>query len=154
MWPFTSKPKVPIRSTIDGATVKLVLDLALKGRKRNDCRHFAQKDATSVITRADVDAASRKAFMPWKAGTWECEDQARALIHEAQKIAANEGQSWALGTLRARAPRGLDGLHVYVFAVVQTTEGRFAGRDVAFFDPTARQWVSAAQLQDVDYSMT
>lgn len=153
MWPFTSKPKVPIRSTIDGATVKLVLDLALKGRKRNDCRHFAQKDATSVITRADVDAASRKAWMPWKAGTWECEDQARALIHEAQKIAANEGRSWAIGTLRARAPKSLDGLHVYVWAIV-LTEGRFAGRDAYFFDPTARQWVSAAQLQDVDYSMT
>lgn len=152
MWPFTSKAK-PLRSTIDGATVKALLDLALLHRTRRDYRHFAQKDTTSVITRSDVEAASRKSFMPWKAGTWECEDQARALVHEAQKMAANEGLSWAIGTLRARAPRGLDGLHVYVWAVV-LTEGRFAGRDVAFYDPTARQWVSAAELNDVDYSMT
>lgn len=152
MWPFTSKAK-PLRSTIDGATVKALLDLALLHRTRRDYRHFAQKDTTSVITRSDVEAASRKSFMPWKAGTWECEDQARALVHEAQKMAANEGRSWAIGTLRARAPRGLDGLHVYVWAVV-LTEGRFAGRDVAFYDPTARQWVSAAELNDVDYSMT
>lgn len=153
MWPFISKPKAPLRSTIDGATVKALLDLALRNRTRKDFRHFAQKDAMSVITRADVDAASRKAFMPWKAGTWECEDQARALIHEAQRIAANEGRSWAIGTLRARAPRGLD-LHVYVWAIVLSEGARFAARDVYFYDPTARSWTSAAQLIDVDYSMT
>lgn len=153
MWPFKSKPKIPLRSTIDGATVKALLDLALKGKKRHDYRHFAQKNTMSVITRADVDAASRKAFMPWKSATWECEDQARALVHEAQKIAANEGRSWAIGTLRARAPQGLDGLHVYVWAIV-LTEGRFAGRDVYFYDPTAQTWTSAAQLNDVDYTMT
>lgn len=152
MWPFTPKPK-PVRSAIDGATVKALLDLALLHRTRRDYRHFAQKDETSVVTRADVETASRKSYMPWKKGTWECEDQARALVHEAQKMAANEGRSWAIGTLRARAPRGLDGRHVYVWAVV-LTEGRFAGRDVAFYDPTARQWVSAAELNDVDYSMT
>lgn len=152
MWPFASKSK-PLRSTIDGATVKALLDLALRERKRKDYRHFAQKSETSVITLTDVETASRKSYMPWKAGTWECEDQARALVHEAQKMAANEGRSWAIGTLRARAPRGLDGLHVYVWAVV-LTEGRFAGRDVAFYDSTARQWVSASDLNDVDYSMT
>ena len=152
MWPFPSKAK-PVRSVIDGATVKALLDLALLHRTRRDYRHFAQKDTTSVITRSDVEAASRKSYMPWKKGVHECEDQARALVHEAQKMAANEGRSWAIGTLRARAPRGLDGLHVYVWAVV-LTEGRFAGRDVAFYDPTARQWVSAAELNDVDYSMT
>ena len=152
MWPFTSKTK-PLRSTIDGATVKALLDLALLHRTRRDYRHFAQKDETSVVTRADVETASRKSYMPWKTGTWECEDQTRALVHEAQKMAANEGRSWAIGTLRARAPRGLDGLHVYVWAVV-LTEGRFAGRDVAFYDSTARQWVSASDLNDVDYSMT
>jgi hypothetical protein len=100
-----------------------------------------------------VDKASRKAWMPWFAGKWECEDQSRALVHEAQKLAANEGRSWAIGTLRARAPKGLDGLHVYVWAIVQT-EGRFAGRDVYFYDPTAQSWASAADLHEVDYTMT
>lgn len=153
MWLFKSKPKTPLRSAIDGATVMALLDLALRGRKRADYRHFGQKETLSVITRADVDKASRKAWMPWFAGKWECEDQARACAHEAQKIAANEGRSWAIGTLRARAPKGLDGSHVYVWAIVQT-EGRFAGRDVYFYDPTAQDWTSAAELHEVDYTFT
>lgn len=151
MWPFTkNKPKQPLRSTIDGATVKALLDLSLRNRKRGDYRHLAQKDTMSVITRADVDKASRKAFMPWKSGVWECENQALALVHEAQKLAANEGLSWAIGVIRARPPQGIN-LHVYVWAIVHS-EGRFADRDVYFYDPTAQTWVSAADLNDVDYS--
>lgn len=153
MWPFTPKPKTSLRSTIDGATVKALLDAALSTRRRSDYRHFATKETTSVVTRADVETASRKAFKPWKEGVWECEDQARALVHEAQKAAANEGRSWAVGTLRARAPYGLDGLHVYAWAVVQT-EGRFAGREICVYDSTARRWVDVADLNDVDYTMT
>lgn len=152
MWPFSSKPKL-IRSTIDGSTVKALLDLALQNRKTDNYRHIGQKTTMSVITRADVDKASRKAWMPWRAGIHECEDQARALVCEAQKIAANEGHSWAIGTIRARAPRGIEGLHIYVFAIV-LTEGRFAGRDVYFYDPTEQSWASASELYDVDYSMT
>jgi hypothetical protein len=153
MFPWFSKPKTPLRSAIDGATVKLLLDIALQGRKRADYRHIGQKESLSVIIRADVDKANRKAWMPWFAGKWECEDQSRALVHEAQKLAANEGRSWAIGTLRARAPKGLDGLHVYVWAIVQT-EGRFGDRDVYFYDPTAQSWASAADLHEVDYTMT
>ncbi len=152
MWPFTAKPKTPLRSAVDGATVMALLDLSLRGRKRHDYRHFSQKDTLSVITRADVDKASRKAFMPWFAGKWECEDLARACVNEAQKLAANEGRSWAIGTLRARAPRGI-GLHVYAWAIVQS-EGRFGDRDVCFYDPTAQSWTSAAQLHEVDYTMS
>lgn len=152
MWPFTSKPKTPLRSAVDGATVMALLDLALRGRKRHDYRHFSQKDTLSVITRADVDKASRKAFMPWKKDVWECENIALAVMHEAQKIAANEGRSWAIGILRARAPRGV-GLHVYIWAIVQS-EGRFGDRDVYFYDPTAQSWASAAELHEVDYTMT
>lgn len=152
MWPFKSKPKTPLRSAVDGATVAALLDLSLRGRKRHDYRHFGQKDTLSVITRADVDKASRKAWMPWFAAKWECEDQARALVHEAQKIAANEGRSWAIGALRARAPRGI-GLHVFVWAIVQS-EGRFGDRDVYFYDPTAQSWTSAAELHEVDYTMS
>jgi ParB-like chromosome segregation protein Spo0J len=151
MWPFSKKTK-PIRSTIDGATVKALLDLALRDRKSHNYRHLSQKNTLSVIFRADVDKASRKAWMPWYAERHECEDQARALVHEAQKIAANEGRSWAIGTLRASAPLGM-GLHVYVWAIV-LNEGRFADRDVYFYDPTAQSWVAKEALHDVDYSMT
>jgi len=153
MWLFSSKPKPPPRSAIDGATVKALLDLALQGRKRSDYRHFGQKETLSVITRADVDKASRKAWMPWFAGRWECEDQARACVHEAQRMAANEGRSWAIGTLRARAPKGIDGYHVYVWAIVQG-EGKFAGRDAYFYDATAQDWVGVEELHDVDYTFT
>jgi hypothetical protein len=150
MFSWFSKPKAPLRSAIDGATVKLLLDIALQGRRRADYRHIGQKESMSVITRADVDKASRKAWMPWDAGKWECEDQARALVNEAQKIAANEGRSWAIGTLRARSPQGI-GLHVYIWAIVQA-EGRLGDRDVYFYDPTAQSWASAADLREVDYT--
>lgn len=43
MWLFRSKPKAqPLRSTIDGATVEALLDLALKGRKRNVLRFVSR----------------------------------------------------------------------------------------------------------------
>jgi hypothetical protein len=151
MWFFSRKPKT-IRNTIDGATVMALLDLSLRGRKRSDYRHISQKEIFSVITRADVDRASRKAFMPWKADAWECENIAMACLNEAQKMAANEGRSWAMGILRARAQRGIS-LHVYVWAIV-LNEGRFADRDVYFYDPTAQSWVAKEELRDVDYSMT
>jgi len=131
----------------------MLLDHALKGRKTDNYRHIGQKTTMSVITRADVDKASRKAWVPWVAGIHECEDQARALVCEAQKMAANEGRSWAIGTLRSSAPNGLEGLHVYVWAIV-LTEGRFADRDVYFYNPTEQTWASASELYDVDYSMT
>lgn len=153
MWPFDAKPKVATRSAIDGATVKALLDLALRGRKRDDYRHFAQKDTLSVVTMDDVAKANNKAYAPWKKDVWECEDIARSMVNEAQKMAANEGRSWAVGTLRARAPKGVDGLHVYVWAII-LTEGRFAGRDVVFYDPTARQWTSAGLLYDADYTLS
>lgn len=152
MWPFSSKAKAPLRSTIDGATVKALLDLALKSVRTSNYRHLAQKQTLAVITLADVERASAKSYSPWVKDTWECEDQARSLIDTAQRLAANEGRSWAIGTLRADAPNG-DGLHVYVWAIV-LTEGRFAARDVVFFDPTARMWASAGKLNSVDYSMT
>ena len=153
MFPWFSKAKAPLRSAINGATVKALLDLALQGRKRADYRHLGQKESLSVITRADVDKASRQSWMRWIFGAWECEDQSRSLIDKAQRIACVEGRSWAIGTLRARAPKGLDGLHVYVWAIVQA-EGRFAGRDVYLYDPTAQSWASAADLHEVDYTMT
>jgi hypothetical protein len=153
MFSWFSKPKATLRSSIDGATVKTLLDLALQGRKRADYRHLGQKESLSVITREDIEEAARKAWRKYVKGAWECENQATAVMHHAQVLASAERRSWAMGILRARAPQGLDGLHVWVWAVVQT-EGRFAGRDVCFFDATAQSWSRKEDLHEVDYTMT
>ncbi len=152
MWPFTSKPK-PVRSAIDGATVRALLNAALSGSKAANYRHISQKDTLSVVLPADIEAAAKKAFMPWQKDVWECEDQARALVHEAQKMAANEGRSWAVGTLRADDPTKASGLHVLVWAVA-LLPGRFAERAVICYDATAQKWRGISTLTGVDYTLT
>lgn len=152
MWPFTPKPK-PVRSAIDEATVKALLNAALSGSKAANYQHISQKDTLSVILPSDIEAAAKKAFMPWRKDVWECEDQARALVHEAQKMAANEGRSWAVGTLRADDPTKASGLHVLVWAVA-LLPGRFAERAVICYDPTAQKWRGISTLTGVDYTLT
>lgn len=153
MWPFTTKPKAPARSTIDGATVKALLNAALSGSKAANYRHLGQKAIASVILTSDLEAAAKKAFMPWKKDVWECEDQARALVNEAQKLAANEGRSWAIGTLRADDPTKESGMHVLVWAVA-LLPGRFAERAVICYDATAQKWRGISTLTGVDYTLT
>ena len=152
MWPFTPKPK-PVRSAIDGAMVRALLNAALSGSKAANYRHISQKDTLSVVLPADIEAAAKKAFMPWQKDVWECEDQARALVHEAQKMAANEGRSWAVGTLRADDPTKASGLHVLVWAVA-LLPGRFAERAVICYDATAQKWRGISTLTGVDYTLT
>ena len=152
MWPFTSKPK-PVRSAIDGATVRALLNAALSGSKAANYRHISQKDTLSVVLPADIEAAAKKAFMPWQKDVWECEDQARALVHEAQKIAANEGRSWAVGTLRADDPTKASGMHVLVWAIA-ILPGMFAERAVICYDATAQKWRGISTLTGVDYTLT
>jgi len=150
MFSFFKRSK-PARAVIDGATVHVLLDNALRGRKAPNYRHLAQKQRMAVIGYAEIEKASAKSFAPWVEGRWECEDIARSLIDTAQRTAANEGLSWAVGTLRAQ--KSLDELHVYAWAIVHR-EGRFADRDVVFYDPTARKWVGADELKNVDYTLT
>ena len=145
------KRKQPKRSIIDGESVKLLLDSSLRLRKTTNYRHLAQKERMAVITFADIEKASAKSFAPWVEGRWECEDIARSLVDAAQRMAANEGLSWAIGTLRADGDG--DTLHVYVWAIIHR-EGPFADRDVVFYDPTIRRWVGADELNNVDYTLT
>lgn len=149
---FTTSKKVPSRSRIDGATVEGLLSLKLRDRKRANYRHLPTKGTTAVPTMADIEAAEKKAFRPWLKDAWECEQQAIELVQQCQKIAANEGLSWAVGIMRARPASG-DGLHVYVFAVVHATDGRFADRDVRFYDATARRWVGVEAFSGVDFTL-
>lgn len=153
MWPFKSKPKPPARTAIFGETVHVLLNAALVGNKTSHYRHLSQKSTLSVITTSDIEAAAKKAYMPWRKDAWECEDQARALVNEAQRMAANEGRSWAIGTLRAEDPSKSSGLHVLVWAIV-LLPGRFTERAVVCYDATAQQWRGISTLTGVDYTMT
>jgi len=150
MWFFKAKPKAPQRSVIDGVTVQMLLDRALKGRKRADYRHIPQKGEMSVVTTGDIEAAAKQAYRPWLRNCWECEQQALEVVQCAQKIAANEGRSWAMGILRAVDPSTISGLHVMVWAVVQLPDGR----GVVCYDATNRHWRGISTLTGVDYTLT
>lgn len=128
------KPVAPSRRVLDIETVRTLLKHAIKGHVQTNYRDIWTKEKMATITAADVEEASRKSFMPWAKNRWECEDQARALIDAAQRKAANEGMTWAIGELHADLPgQILDGpRHVYVWAVISSS--------IAFYNPTAREW--------------
>lgn len=146
------KRKPPQRPRIHSAALSALLHGAL--HKRGDYDHMAQKDIMAVITVADVLRAADAAFMPWRENVWECEDQARAVIHHAQRMAANEGCSWAVGTLRAQPPpsRPQHTRHVYVWAVV--TEENSPAQKLVIYDATARGFISREYVREVDYTIT
>lgn len=152
---FIPKPSVK-RRLLTGAVVRSLVTMALQGRVSSNFRAFLQKDWMAVTTRADLAAVANKAWIPWRRAQWECEDQARAVIDAAQRKGANEGCSWACGTLRSEmtAPEGM--LHVYIWALVEHPGSTRTNpqSEVAFFDPTALKWVEASALRNVDYLLT
>lgn len=149
---FQAKAKF-FRSSVDGATVRTLLDAALSGSKAPNYRHLGQKAIASVILPSDIEAAAKKSFMPWQKDVWECEDQARALVNEAQRMAANEGRSWAIGTLRADDPTKASGLHVLVWAICYLP-GKISERAVLCYDATSQKWRGISTLTGVDYTLT
>jgi len=130
---FKPKPAAS-RRVLDIETVRTLLKHAIEGRTQSNYRDIWSKEKMATIGSADVEEASRKSFMPWTKNRWECEDQSRALVDAAQRKAANEGMTWAIGILFADSPgQILDApRHVYVWAVVSSS--------IVFYDPTARQW--------------
>jgi hypothetical protein len=93
----------------------------------------------ALATVKDVEEASEKSFSPWQKDRWECEDEARSLIDSAQRKAANEGCSLALGIVFADPPSRFQEAerHVYVWIV--------SGQGIDFYDPTARRWCECPQ---------
>lgn len=151
MWPFKSKPKPAPRRRLNGATVHALVARALEGKTLPNFRLFMQKGTLACPTKAMLRKAADQALKPWRRDVWECEDQARALVHQAQLVAANEGCSWAVGTLRASAPEGTTGtLHVFVWAILDLPEGL----QFTLFDPTADDWADLPDLTGVDYAIT
>jgi hypothetical protein len=150
MWPFTSKPK-PTRRRLNGATVHSLVARALEGKTLPNFRLFMQKSLLACPPKVMLRKAADQALKPWRANVWECEDQARALVHQCQLIAASEGCSWAVGTLRANAPEATPGsLHVFVWAILDLPEGL----QFTLFDPTADDWADVPDLTGVDYAIT
>jgi hypothetical protein len=149
----------PIRRKLDGATVTVLLGEAIKGRTAVNYRHVGFKATMSVVTMQDIERAADKVF-PWRKDVWECEDQARHLVNNAQRTAANEGCSWAIGILRGlpvpRSPKLAEGIpHIWLWCLVEDDAGRlFPASQVHFFDATARRWAKIEEITDIDFSMT
>ena len=155
MWLFKSKTQAkPARRRLTGQTVAGLVRESLLEDAATNLRVIIQKDVLACVTLAELHAVAKKCAMPWLKDVWECEDIARNLVNEAQKVAANEGCSWAIGTVRARPPGWAemqvkpDALHVYVWFIA--TDGR-----VYFYDPTALLAVheNTASLE-ADYAIT
>jgi hypothetical protein len=149
MFSWFSKPK-PTRRRLNDATVHALVLRALVGKTLPNFRFFMQKSVMACPPKAMLRKAADQARKPWRKDVWECEDQARALVHQCQLIAANEGCSWAVGTLRASAPDGSTGtLHVFVWAILDLPEGL----QFTLFDPTADDWADVPDLTGVDYAV-
>jgi len=146
------KPAVAPRRKLTGETVAVLLREALKNVTAANYRHVTQKEKLAVITKEKVVQAADRAFMPWRENVWECEDIARALVNEAQRMAANEGCSWAIGTLRGAYDA--TSLHVWVWAVVEDKAGQFPASRVVIYNPAARDWEDISELKDIDYTFT
>lgn len=154
--PFAKTPaRSPVRRKIQGPVVAALLQEALRGRTASNYRHIAQKRLMAVCDMTLVADAARAAHHPWKADVWECEDIARAALHELQLRGANEGCSFAAGLLRAAISTGdIEAeLHVYLWALVANPVRDDQSR-VMFYDPTNLRWVNHNELEDVDYTLT
>lgn len=147
MFSFFRKPAPAVRPVITGETCAALLTAAIKGKTTKNFRLLLTKERMSCPTREDVRLAADRALRPWKRDVWECEDQARALVHEAQLIAANRGNTFAIGTLRADAPEeSSHALHVFVWAVVS----KGVNLRVDLFDATADDWADLPDVSGVD----
>jgi len=150
---FKSPP--PLRRKLDGKTVKTLLADALKGHTALNYRHVGFKQTMAAVTAQDIERAADTVF-PWRKDVWECEDQARHLVNNAQRTAANEGCSWALGILRGMHVRSDDGIpHIWLWCFVDDDPAKmFPVSQVRFFDATARRWAKVEEICDIDFSMT
>lgn len=151
---FKPKP-APNRRRLTGETVAVLLRSALAGRLAPNYRHIGAKRMMAVTTREMVRAASDRSFKPWSRDAWECEDQARALVNELQRLAAAEGCSHAIGTLIGLhaddpTPDERQDAHMWVWTVIESV-GELR---VALFDATAREWTDIQDVCEIHISTT
>lgn len=133
---FFAPPRpVKQRRTLDVATLQSILAARIKDKVQSNYRPVWTKERAACVTSNDIEDASRKSYAPWSKNRWECEDQARSLIEHAQRRAANEGHTLAIGMVFGDPPGKWqdEQRHVYVFGI--SMDG-----SVSFYDPTACQW--------------
>jgi hypothetical protein len=151
IWPFRKPKPPPTRPRLSGAAVHSLVVRALIGKTLPNFRPVIQKSVMACPLKPMLRRAADQSFKPWHEDVWECEDQARSLVHQCQLIAATEGCSWAVGTLRANAPEGSShDLHVFVWAILDLP----GGPQFTLFDPTADDWADVPDLTGVDYVIT
>lgn len=157
MWSLFKK-KTPVRRILNGETVALTVKRILKQSITDGFKLYLFKGKQAVITRGDVDEASLAAYRVWEADKWECEDQARALVHELQTRASKETCSYAVGVARGFPPKvpGVfqDGtkLHMYVWVVVESPTSLGPVLDVMLYDATARREVNLKEVSGLDFA--
>jgi hypothetical protein len=134
IWPFRKPKPPPPRRKFDVETVRMRLQQRIAGNADPHFKAVWTKQTMAEANVFDIQKASDKSFAPWRKDVWECEDQARSLIEHAQRAAANEGCSLAVGLMIADPPGQFQDAarHVYVWAVLPT--------GISCYDPTARRW--------------
>lgn len=95
----------------------------------------------SLTTRDEVARIARKAWEPWVAETDDCDDQALAVKHHANREAWQLGlkQPLAIGVMWSAGSQS----HAYVPAIVERGSH---DQEVAFYDQTTGFWVPFAAL--------
>lgn len=146
IWPFRKPKPPPPRRKFDVETVRMLLEQRVKDNAQSNFKAYWTKRTMAQATVADVEAASRKSYAPWKKDVWECEAQAWSLIEHAQRAAANEGCSLAIGILFADTPGPfLDAeRHVYVW-ILRDSGTRYDMPQIDVYDPTACKWCALPQ---------
>ncbi len=152
---FKPQP-VTTRRTLPGAAVALLLRQALERSLAPNYRHVSTKARMAVTSREMIRAASDRSYLPWLKDRWECEDQARALVHELQLLARDEGCSHACGVLIGLhaddpVPDDRQDFHVWVWALVESADDRTR---LVLFDATAREWADIPDVSDIHFSCT
>jgi len=156
-WFWKRKPAPqppPLRTLLPGELVDVLLRQALAGRLAPHYRHLATKRVMARTTTQHVEQASRDSYLPRLENRWECEDQARALVHHLQLAVRAEPFSHACGLLIALdatdpTPDARQDKHCWVWAIVAGPQGQ---NRVALFDATARRWTNIGGVTNVHHS--
>lgn len=75
-WPWSKPKPKPVRNVFPHAELTRLI-LSAQNRTLAGVDYVTQS-----VTLDEIKTAARRAWRPWKADTWDCDDQSRALINE------------------------------------------------------------------------
>lgn len=155
---FTKSPPPIVRRVVSGAKVAEIVKEAFKPYsvdKEKGIRLFILKENQLTITRKDLEEAAFVAYRPWRKDGWECEDQARAMIHELQLKASKGPVSYAVGVVRGNSPTGFDNeLHMYVWGITEVDVAGVKKLQLLVWDATRKQEVNLRELSGLDFGVS